>query len=293
MAYAVLGIPAGNRPRALAMVRPMSQPSQSSAVVTGAARGIGRAIAERLVARGYSVVVTDVDGDSVARTATEIGAAASLTQDVRDEAGHHEVAAVATRHGPLAVWVNNAGVGFDGPIAEQSSERVLALVDINFTGVLWGCRAAVEAMNGGGEILNVASLSGHGPVPGLAVYAATKAAVVSLTASLDSELRGRGIRVHAICPDGVDTQLVADMDHSGQGAALIHSGGPLLTTGQIAEAAVGMLGTHRVVRTVPAWRGGMMRLSSVAPSVLMRLEPVLRWQGRRRMGKDAKVAQRP
>ncbi|MGH3318107.1 MAG: SDR family oxidoreductase [Nocardioidaceae bacterium] len=269
----------------------MSQPSQSSAVVTGAARGIGRAIAERLVAHGYAVVLTDVDGESAARTATEIGAVAGLTQDVRDEAGHHTVAAEASRYGQLAVWVNNAGVGFDGPIAEQSSERVRALVDINFTGVLWGCRAAVEAMNGGGEILNVASLSGHGPVPGLTVYAATKAAVVSLTGSLDSELRGRGIRVHAICPDGVDTKLVADMDHSGQGAALIHSGGPLLTTAQIAEAAVGMLGTNRVVRTVPAWRGGMMRLSSVAPSVLMRLEPVLRWQGRRRMGKAANAAQ--
>jgi NAD(P)-dependent dehydrogenase (short-subunit alcohol dehydrogenase family) len=311
VSLAGLGIPAGNRPPALAKVRPMSQPSQSSAVVTGAARGIGRAIAERLVARGFAVVVTDVNGESAARTATEIGAAASLTQDVRDEASHHEVATVATKHGPLAVWVNNAGVGFDGPIAEQSSERVRALVDINFTGVLWGCRAAVEAMTGGGmtgggmtgggmtgggEILNVASLSGHGPVPGLAVYAATKAAVVSLTGSLDSELRGRGIRVHAICPDGVDTKLVADMDHSGQGAALIHSGGPLLTTAQIAEHAVGMLGTHRVVRTVPAWRGGMMRLSAVAPSVLMRLEPVLRWEGRRRMGKTAKAAkaaQRP
>lgn len=290
--HAALGIPAGNRPWALARVRPMSQPSQSSAVVTGAARGIGRAIAESLVAHGYAVVVTDVDGESAARTATEIGAVAGLTQDVRNEAGHHTVAAEAAQHGPLEVWVNNAGVGFDGPIAEQSSERVRALVDINLTGVLWGCRAAVEAMNGG-EILNVASLSGHGPVPGLAVYAATKAAVVSLTGSLDSELRGRGIRVHAICPDGVDTRLVADMDHSGQGAALIHSGGPLLTTAQIAEAAVGMLGTHRVVRTVPAWRGGMMRLSSVAPSVLMRLEPVLRWQGRRRMGKATKVAQRP
>jgi NAD(P)-dependent dehydrogenase (short-subunit alcohol dehydrogenase family) len=246
----------------------MSQPSLSSAVVTGAARGIGRAIAERLVARGYAVVVTDVDGESAARTAGEIGAAAGLEQDVREEASHQTVTTEATRHGSLAVWVNNAGVGFDGPIAEQSSARVRALVDINFTGVLWGCRAAVDAMHDGGEILNVASLSGHGPVPGLAVYAATKAAVVSLTGSLDSELRGRGIRVHAICPDGVDTKLVADMDHSGQGAALIHSGGPLLTTGQIAEAAVAMLGTHRVVRTVPAWRGGMMR-----------------WQGRRRMAK--------
>ena len=265
----------------------MQPHAPSSAVVTGAARGIGRAIATELVARGYAVVVTDLDEEGARRTATEIGAVRGLAQDVRDEAGHHTVAAEAAAHGPLKVWVNNAGVGFDGPIAEQSSERVSALVDINFTAVVWGCRAAVAAMSGG-DILNVASLSGHGPVPGLSVYAATKAAVVSLTGSLDTELHGRGIRVHAICPDGVDTQLVAEMDPSGQGVALVRSGGRLLTTGEIARAAVGLVGSRRVVRTVPAWRGAMMRLSAAAPSLLMRLEPVLRFQGRRAMRRSAR-----
>lgn len=259
-----------------------------SAVVTGAARGIGRAIAERLVTGGYAVVVTDLDGAAAGRTAAEIGAAAGVAQDVRDEAAHHAVAAEAQRHGALKVWVNNAGVGFDGPIAEQSSERVSALVDTNLTGVIWGCRAAVAAMAGGGQILNVASLSALGPVPGLSVYAATKAAVVSMTGSLDSELRGRGIRVRALCPDGVDTALVAGMDPAGQGAALVHSGGRLLTTEETAQAAVDLLGSHRVVRTVPTWRGGMMRLTAAAPGVMMRLEPLLRLQGRRRMRRSAR-----
>lgn len=257
--------------------------SQPAAVVTGAARGIGRAIAEKLVIRGYAVVLTDIDGDAARRTAAEIGAAAGLAQDVRDEAEHRVVAEEAGRHGRLEVWVNNAGVGFDGRIAEQPAEQVSALVGVNFTGVVWGCRAAAAAMPAGGEILNVASLSALGPVPGLSVYAATKAAVVSLTASLDTELRGQGVRVHAICPDGVDTQLLEQMDPEGQGLALVHSGGRMLTTAEVANAAVGLLGTHRVVRTVPAWRGGLMRMSSTAPSVMMRLEPVLRLQGRWRM----------
>jgi NAD(P)-dependent dehydrogenase (short-subunit alcohol dehydrogenase family) len=253
------------------------------AVVTGAARGIGRAVAEELVRRGYAVVVTDLDGAAARTTAQEIGAAAGLEQDVRDEASHQAVASEAARHGTPAVWVNNAGVGFDGPIAEQSSEQVRALVDVNLGGVIWGCRAAVRAMPHGGRILNVASLSALGPVPGLSVYAATKAAVVSLTVSLDSELRRRGVRVHAICPDGVDTALVASMDPHGQGAALVHSGGRLLSARETARAAVDLLGGRRVVRTVPPWRGGLMRLTSLAPSVTMRLEPLLRLQGRRRM----------
>lgn len=261
--------------------------SPGVAVVTGSARGIGRAIAGQLARRGYAVVVTDLDGDAARRTAGEIGAAAGIAQDVRDEDGHHAVAAEAARHGRLAVWVNNAGVGFDGPIQEQSSEHVNALVDVNLKGAVWGCRAAVRAMPNGGQILNVASLSALGPVPGLSVYAATKAAVVSLTGSLDTELRGRGIRVHAICPDGVDTDLVAGMDPRGQAAALVHSGGRLLSTEETARAAVDLLGGHRVVRTVPAWRGGLMRLTAAAPSVMMRLEPVMRFQGRRRMRRSA------
>ncbi|MGH3367872.1 MAG: SDR family oxidoreductase [Nocardioidaceae bacterium] len=268
----------------------MSATSRTSAVVTGAARGIGRAIAEQLVRRGYAVVVTDLDGEAARRTASEIGAMAGMQQDVRDEAGHHAVAATAASHGALTVWVNNAGVGFDGPIGEQSSEHVSALVDINLTGVVWGCRAAVATMRAGGEILNVASLSGHGPVPGLAVYAATKAAVVSLTTSLDAELTGRGIRVHAICPDGVNTQLVAALDPAGQAAALIHSGGRILQTREVAQAAVEMLGTRRVLRTVPGWRGAMMRLSASAPSVAMRLEPLLRFQGRRAIRRASRTA---
>ena len=258
-----------------------------AAVVTGGARGIGRAIAEQLVLRGYAVVVSDLDADAARRTAGEIGAAAGVAQDVRDEDSHREVAAEAARHGRLAVWVNNAGVGFDGPIAEQGSAQVRSLVDVNVAGVIWGCRAAVRAMPEGGQILNVASLSALGPVPGLSVYAATKAAVVSLTASLNSELRGRGIRVHAICPDGVDTDLVAGMDPRGQAAALVHSGGRLLSAGEIGRAAVDLLGGPRVVRTVPAWRGGLMRLTALAPSVMMRLEPVMRFQGRRRMRRSS------
>lgn len=263
-------------------------PARSVAVVTGAARGIGRAVAAELVARGYAVVVTDIDGAAARRTAEEVVAAAGVEHDVRDEAAHRAVAAEAARHGTLRVWVNNAGVGFDGRIADQASERVTALVDVNFAGVVWGCRAAVAAMPGGGQILNIASLSAHGPVPGLSVYAATKAAVVSLTGSLDSELRGQGIRVRAICPDGVDTELVAGMDPAGQGAALVHSGGRLLGTDEIARAAADMLDGRRVVRTVPAWRGGLMRLTAAAPGVMMRLEPLLRLQGRSAMRRAAR-----
>jgi NAD(P)-dependent dehydrogenase (short-subunit alcohol dehydrogenase family) len=111
----------------------------------------------------------------------------------------------------------------------------------------------------------VASCSALGPVPGLAVYAATKAAVVSLTMSASVEAP-RGVRLHALCPDGVDTAMVAAMRHDGPAKAIVHSSGRLLSVEEVARAAVALVGSRRVVRTLPAWRGGLVRFGSLVPS---------------------------
>lgn len=259
----------------------MSEQSTSSvAVVTGAARGIGRAMAERLVVEGYRVVITDVDQAAAERTAEEIGAVEAVGHDVREESEHTDVARRATSHGRLILWVNNAGVGNDGSLAELSSDDVRQLIDINLYGVVWGMRAALAAFPGKGDILNVSSLSALGPVPGLSTYAATKAATLSLTMSVASEV-GPGVRVHAICPDGVATQLVSDMQEGGRAKALIASGGRLLAPAEVADAAMSLIGSRRVVRTVPGWRGGMMRVTALAPAALMKFEPLMRKQGSR------------
>lgn len=257
-----------------------------SVVVTGGARGIGRGIAEIMVRRGYHVVITDVDGEAARRTAEEISAVAGLQQDVRDEDSHRKVAQEALSYGRLAAWFNNAGVGNDGTLMELSSASVEQLVQVNLMGVIWGMRAALEAFGPeGGDIVNTASLSGHGPVPGLSVYAATKAAVVSLTMSVQVE-SPRNVRVHALCPDGVATAMVDAMKDDGRAKALVHSGGRLLSAEETAEAAVGLVGTTRVVRSLPGWRAGLMRFTSLTPSVSMRAEKLFLWEGRRRMRKQ-------
>lgn len=253
----------------------------TSAVVTGAARGIGRAIAVQLIGRGHAVVVTDVDGAAVRRTAEEIGAVAGLEHDVRRSQGHLDAATEAQRHGRLAVWVNNAGVGHDGGVLELSEQEVRNLVEVNLMGAVWGARAALQSFGPeGGDLLNIASLSGHGPVPGLSVYAATKAALVSLSLSLSWEAPKR-VRVHALCPDGVATEMVAAMRPDGQAKALVASGGRMLSAEEVAAAAVALVGGRRVVRTLPGRRGALMRVSSLLPNATRRLEPVVRWQGRR------------
>lgn len=244
---------------------PLDEPL--SAVVTGGARGIGRGIAERLVHRGYAVVLTDIDGEAARRTAAEVGASEGLAQDVRDEQSHAAVAAAAAGYGRPAVWVNNAGVGDPGSVAGLSSEAVNRVVDVNLKGVLWGMRAALEAFGARpGDIVNISSLSAMGPVPGLTVYAATKAAVLS--ASMSAALEApKQVGVHVLCPDGVDTPMVAEMPDDSTAKALVHSGGGLLTVDQVAQAAVELIGSRRVVRTLPGWRGPVVRIGSVVPSM--------------------------
>lgn len=261
----------------------MTSRVDTSCVVTGGARGIGRGIAELMVARGHRVVVGDLDGAAAAATADEIGAVAGLAQDVRLPESHTAVAALAAEHGVLTTWFNNAGVGDDGTLAALTDEQVRRLVEVNLLGTMWGTRAALAAFGPvGGDVVNIASLAGLGPVPGYSVYAATKAGVVSLSASVNAEAP-RGVRVHALCPDGADTAMLAAQDPSGLGSQLVHSGGPILSVAEVASAAVSLVGSRRVIRALPTWRGGVVRGSALAPGVMQHAAGLFAAQGRRAM----------
>ena len=238
-----------------------------------------------MVARGHRVVIGDLDAVAAAATADDIGAVAGLAHDVRDPEAHHAVAEEAARHGRLTTWFNNAGVGDDGTLASLSDEQVRRLVDVNLLGTLWGTRAALAAFGpAGGDVVNIASLAGLGPVPGYSLYAATKAAVVSLTASVNAETP-REVRVHALCPDGADTAMLAAQDPNGLGSQLVHSGGAILTVAEVAEAAVALVGSRRVVRALPGWRGGVSRASALAPGVMQHGAGLFAAQGRRALRK--------
>jgi NAD(P)-dependent dehydrogenase (short-subunit alcohol dehydrogenase family) len=257
----------------------------TSCVVTGGARGIGRAIAEQMVARGHRVVVTDLDGEGAVRTAAEIGAAEGIAQDVRDPQSHRELAAAAARHGKLTSWFNNAGVLFDGTLVALTDEQVRAMVEVNLLGVLWGTRAAVDAFgDAGGDVVITASMSGLGPVPGLSAYAATKAACVSLAMSVNLETPRR-VRVHAVCPDGVGTAMLEGYHSGGLGQKLTYSGGRILTVEEVATEAVGLVGGRRVVRAIPGWRSAMARFGGLMPSQAGGATKLLAMQGQRALRK--------
>jgi short-subunit dehydrogenase len=262
-----------------------------TAVVTGAGRGIGREIARRLVARGYQVLVTDVNLESVEETAAELGDRAwAMALDARDPRAHRTAAEAALERGPIRVWVNNAGILRTEKAWEHSNADVRLMVELNVLGVIWGSRTAVTAMRstGGGQIINMASMSSFGPVPGLAVYGATKHAVLGFSVSLQGDLEHAGIpiRVHAVCPDAVDTGMT--MERAGDpDSAIIFSAPKLLTAPEVADRAVALLDSTKVVAAIPASRALLLRVLAAFPRFALRSVAVFRRMGERKRVKAA------
>ena len=181
--------------------------SGRSAVVTGAASGIGRAAAEVLAAAGARVGLGDIDGEGAEAVACDIreagGEAFARAADiqVRSEVDAL-VAQAAEEWNGLDVMCNVAGVASDGPLAELEEAEVDRVIAINLKGTLFGCQAAVKAMraSGGGSIINVASGAIDLPTPNYGLYALTKAAVTQLSQTLAVEVGGDGIRVNVLAP---------------------------------------------------------------------------------------------
>jgi 3-oxoacyl-[acyl-carrier protein] reductase len=188
------------------------------AIVTGASRGIGRAIAERLAVDGRLVVLSSRRADSleVVRDAiSQAGGAAEVrTCDVADsESVSGLVEEVASTHGRLDVLVNNAGVTHDGLILRMSDEEFDSVIAVNLKAAFVASRAAARPMlrNRFGRIVNIGSVTGLIGNPGQANYAAAKAGLVGLTKTLAKELGSKGITANLVAPGFVETDMTADL----------------------------------------------------------------------------------
>jgi NAD(P)-dependent dehydrogenase (short-subunit alcohol dehydrogenase family) len=258
------------------------------AVVTGAGRGLGRCIAERLVARGYGVLVTDIDGAAAQATAAALGPAAwALAQDVRDPESHRAIARAATARGDVELWFNNAGVLAVGETWQMAEAEIRRMIDVNVLGVMWGCHAAIGVMQRG-HIINISSLSGLTPSPGLAVYGASKHAVVGYSLSLAGELRraGKPIEVSVLCPDAIAGDMTSAVAHDAA-AGLIFSAGTLLSLDEVADAAVALVEDPKLVRTLPRYRAALVHLLRPFPALGLPLLEQFAKLGRRRTRKTA------
>lgn len=182
--------------------------------ITGAASGIGRAMAEKMGARGAVIVATDINGTGAEAVAAGLRArncrAEALALDVtRADDVRAAIEGAAERHGRLDYVFNNAGIGFRGEVRDTTLEQWRLVLDVNLMGVIHGVHAAYPIMvrQGSGHIVNTASLAGLITAPLLAPYAASKAAVVALTRALRVEGAPLGVKVTALCPGFIETGI--------------------------------------------------------------------------------------
>jgi NAD(P)-dependent dehydrogenase (short-subunit alcohol dehydrogenase family) len=205
-----------------------------TAVVTGAASGIGKATASRLREAGADVLLVDVDAEGGERAATEIDGRFVRADVARADEVDQAMRAAVEHTARLDIVVNNAGIALDlTAIADTPEEHFRRHMDVNALGVLNGIKAAAPLISNGGAIVNTASLLGVLALPGYASYAASKFAIVGLTKVAAVELGPRRIRVNAVCPTTVDTPMLDNFPAAQHEAAVLSL---TSTLGRIADA---------------------------------------------------------
>jgi NAD(P)-dependent dehydrogenase (short-subunit alcohol dehydrogenase family) len=238
-------------------------------VITGGARGIGRATAASFAARGARVVIGDLDRDEAVSVAGELSPAAiGLRLDVTS---HESFAAfideVEHRIGPIDVLVNNAGIMPVGAFVDNELTTVRAVIDVNLWGVALGCHLVLPGMiaRRRGQVINIASALGRVAGGGVAAYSATKFGVVGLTHALQQEVRGTGVVVTAVLPGVVRTELSSGVSEAGV---------PVAQPTDVADAILRACDNRSAEVAVPRGVGPIMRiLASLPPRML---QPLLR-----------------
>jgi NAD(P)-dependent dehydrogenase (short-subunit alcohol dehydrogenase family) len=179
-----------------------------SALVTGGSSGIGLAIARMLHDEGYDLTLASRTKEKIDAAAEEIGAHAVAADMSREEDCVRVVASHRERFGGMDVLVNSAGIGIGGTVESLQAKHIDLQLNINLRGLLLVSREAIPLLRESrGWIVNLASIAGTAPTPGLTVYGATKAAVIALTRSQNAELDDAGVRAIAVCPGFVDTPM--------------------------------------------------------------------------------------
>ena len=262
----------------------MAEPQ--SFVLSGCASGIGRHLAGALVRQGHRVIATDVAFEALEVHAREQGWPADrvlLRQlDVRDATAWDSVISDGVAaFGGIDVAMNIAGYLKPGFIHEVAAEEVHRQLDINTKGVIFGTQAAARHMvsRGRGHIINIASMAALAPVPGLALYSASKYAVRAFSLAAAQELRPHGVSLTVVCPDAVQTPML-DMQKSYKEAALTFSGSRFLTVDDLEKVILGRILRKKPLEVfVPRHRGWIARFADLFPTTTFTIGPMFAKKG--------------
>ncbi|MFZ5755294.1 MAG: SDR family oxidoreductase [Pseudomonadota bacterium] len=248
--------------------------------ITGAGRGIGLATARALAARGARVAIGDIDATLARKAAEGLGRKGQHrggALDVRDRTSFAAwLDSVQGTLGDIDVLVNNAGIMPMGAFLDEADALSDTQIDVNLRGVIHGCKLVLPGMiaRGSGHIVNVASMAGKVAMPGLAVYCATKFAVVGLTEALREEHRDTGVEFSAVLPSKVTTELSSGTDFA-QGVI------PTVSPEDVADAVLLALDKQLPEIAVPRYCTTVTNLQGVLPHQLLR--------GLRRMANDHRI----
>ena len=246
--------------------------SRAVVAITGSGRGIGRAAAEQFADRGATVCLGDIDGESAAQAASELGQGAHpFRVDVRSRESFAEfVESIEKTVGPIDVLVNNAGLMPAGAFLEESEATSEAVLAVNVAGPLHGMRLVLPGMieRGRGHVVNVASMLGKTELPGLATYIASKHALVGLTAGVRPELAGTGVTLTVLLPGIVNTEL-----SSGIPIPRLVRGIARIEPQDVARAIVESVETRPYELAVPRW---LAIYPALRPLIPRRLEALVR-----------------
>ena len=260
--------------------------------ITGCASGMGRHLTDVLQRRGDSIFATDIDAEALEAVAKEFEWPAERVKraalDVTDpEAWERVFAEAVETFGAVDVTMNIAGLLLASWVVESPVKETSAQIDVNIKGVVYGTQVSARHMaeRGSGHIINVASIAGLTPVPGMSVYAATKHAVRAFSISAALELRPKGVYVTAFCPATVQTPMLNNQ-LGVDAAEMFFSGLRILTLEHVERAIL-----RRALRRkpyevhVPRFKLKMLQIFALFPAVGPILAPLYRWGGRRRMAK--------
>lgn len=266
--------------------------------MTGCASGIALHVAERLIANGARVYAADVNHDALALHAREKNWPSDRVKidalDVRKLEAWEEVFQRAVdAFGTIDVCMNIAGVMLGGWIEEQPAKEIDLQIDVNLKGVIWGTQVAARHMipNKRGHIVNIASLAGIAPIPGIAAYVASKHGVRGFTLAVANEFKRHGIDVTVVCPDAIRTPLVEQCARVDAGA-MVFSGDRLLTLEEIGEVIMTrVLQQKKLEVAVPFKRAWLSRISAMFPGLGGSVLPGLIKKGREHQSEHLRGSQ--
>lgn len=260
--------------------------------LTGCASGMARHLTNVLQARGDRVFATDVRFDALEAAARELGWPQDRVRlralDVTDPAAFEAAFAEAVAaFGGIDVAINAAGLLSASWVIESPLNETDGQIDVNVKGVIYGTQIAARHMveRGRGHIVNIASIAGVTPVPGMSVYAASKHAVRAFSISAALELRTKGVYVTVVCPATVQTPMLDNQQDVGA-AELFFSGLSILTLDDIERAILDRSLTRKPIEVhVPRLKLKLAQLFGLCPWIAPVVLPFYRWSGRRRMAK--------